>query len=48
MVADALSWDKQESVEVVREVNICVLSSLVIRSREQLIKKQKDDVEFGS
>lgn len=46
--ANALFRNRQEVSEVVEEVKVCVLSSLVLRSREQLIKEQKDDSRFGS
>lgn len=46
--ADALSRNPQEYVEVVEKVKVFALSSLVLRSREQLMKEQKEDVEFGN
>lgn len=46
-VADTLSRNYEEIVEVVEGVRVCALSSLVLRSREQLIQEQKDDGEFG-
>lgn len=35
-------------MEVVEDINICVLSSLVLRSRAQLIKEQKENPEIDS
>lgn len=38
-VADALPCNPKEGLEVVKGVKICVLSSLVLRLREQLIQE---------
>lgn len=46
-MADALSRNSKEGVEVVG-VRVCALSSLALRSREQLMREQKEDKELGS
>lgn len=43
-VADGLSRNPLECIELVKEVNFCAFSSMVLRSREQELKK---DLEFG-
>lgn len=45
-VADTLSRNLQECTDVVEEVKVCILSSLLLRSTKQLIQAKKDNYEF--
>lgn len=46
VLADSLFHNPQEGMEGVEEVKACVLSSLVMRSRDKLIQYQKGYSEF--
>lgn len=46
-MSHTLSCNTKEYMEVVEKVKVHFLSSLLLRSKEQLIQKEKDNSEFG-